>query len=93
MSHYYIYYRVASEQVMEAHAAVKQIQFEIATQFGVDGRLLKKWNEPLLWMEVYENVSSPETFEQAVRNAEAKVDLARFLAGDGQRHWERFEDN
>jgi hypothetical protein len=56
MFHYYVYYRVDPRREAEAGAAVKQLQFEIETETGVQGRLLRSRDEPLLWMEVYEDV-------------------------------------
>ncbi|MDP1680393.1 MAG: DUF4936 family protein [Burkholderiales bacterium] len=90
MFHYYIYYRVAPEQLLEADAAVKQIQYEMEAHFSVAGRLLKKRDEPLLWMEIYENVPSSAEFETALKLAEDKAGIIRFVRGDGQRHLECF---
>jgi len=90
MLHYYIYYRVDAAHTLEASAAVKQIQYEIEAHFSVAGRLLKKRNEPLLWMEIYENVPSSEAFEAVLKTAEVKADIMRFVQGDGQRHVECF---
>jgi len=90
MFHYYIYYRVDPERLLEADAAVKQIQYELETHFSVAGRLLKKRDEPLLWMEIYEDVPSSAEFEAALKLAEDKAGIMRFVFGDGQRHLECF---
>lgn len=90
MFHYYIYYRVSAAHSLEASAAVKQIQYEIEAHFSIAGRLLKKREEPLLWMEIYENVPSSEAFEAALKSAESKAEIMRFVAGDGLRHVECF---
>jgi len=90
MFHYYIYYRVDPELLLEADAAVKQIQYELEAHFSVAGRLLKKRDEPLLWMEIYENVPSSTEFEAALQVAENKAGITRFVRGDGQRHLECF---
>lgn len=91
MLNYYIYYRVDPGRLLEADAAVKQIQFELETQLGIAGRLLKKRDEPLLWMEIYENIASDEAFEAALKKAELKAKIMDFVQGDGQRHLECFQ--
>ena len=90
MFHYYIYYRVNPAHLLEADAAVKQIQYEIEAQFSVAGRLLKKREEPLLWMEIYENVAASAAFEAALNIAEDKAGILNFVREDDQRHLECF---
>ena len=90
MFHYYVYYRVDPAHLLEADAAVQQIQLTIASHFGVTGRLLKKRDEPLLWMEIYENVTASEAFEIALKQAEQQSGILTFVRGDGQRHLECF---
>lgn len=90
MFHYFLYYRVDPERTLEADAAVRQIQFDLETQFSVSGRLLKKRDEPLLWMEIYEDVSSSTEFEAALSQAEEKSGIQRYIQGDGKRHLECF---
>jgi len=75
--------------LLEADAAVQQIQYEIEAQFSVAGRLLKKRDEPLMWMEIYENVAASAAFEAALNVVENKASIMRYLA-DGQRHLECF---
>ena len=89
MLNYYIYYRVPPEHSAAAEAAVQQIQDEIATRCGITGRLLKKRDEPNLWMETYEQVSNT-AFENALALAENKAGIAALLGGDGTRHRECF---
>ena len=89
MLHYYIYYRVNPAHLLEADAAVKQIQYEIEAQFSVAGRLLRKRDEPLLWMEIYENVAASAAFKAALEVAASKAGIMRYL-NDGLRHLECF---
>ncbi|MBT9613220.1 MAG: DUF4936 family protein [Burkholderiales bacterium] len=92
MFHYYIYYQVNPERLLEADAAVKQIQYEMEAHFSIAGRLLKKRDEPMLWMEVYENVPSSTAFEAALKQVEDKTGIMQYMLGDGQRHLECFVD-
>lgn len=91
MLSYYIYYRVQPEHSTAAAAAVQHIQGEIATCCGVTGRLLKKRDEPNLWMEVYENIASSAAFEASLKQTEDQSGIAQYLAGNGRRQVECFE--
>lgn len=88
MNHYYIYYRVGEKNAAEAETLVRSMQARLACRSGVAGRLLKKRNEPDLWMEVYEGVSETERFERLLGQAVDEFDLDMFL--DGARHLECF---
>ncbi len=90
MLHYYVYYRVAPDSVGEAEAATEVILRTLEAEVGVSGRLLKKRDEPLLWMEVYENVPADEPFETRLAHACDRAGLAAHLSGT--RHVECFSD-
>lgn len=92
MLHYYIYYRVQPACIAQAEAAVQQIQSEIALRFGINGSLLKKRDEPNLWMEIYSGLTSGAGFETALKQAEDKAGIAALLRDDGARHVECFQD-
>lgn len=85
---YYIYYRVSEKEAGEAETLVRSMQARLACRSGVAGRLLKKRDEPGLWMEVYEGVVEPARFERLLDQAVDEFDLAMFL--DGTRHSECF---
>jgi hypothetical protein len=53
MRHYYIYYRIVPDQADTIAAAIQVIQQQLETSLGIRGRLLKKRDEPNLWMEIY----------------------------------------
>lgn len=81
MNHYYIYYRVSEKNAAEAELLVRAMQARLACRSGVAGRLLKKRDEPGLWMEVYEGVSEPRGFERLLDQAVDEFDLAMFVEG------------
>ena len=91
MYHYYVYYRVNPERTLEADAAARQVQFEVEAELGTQGRVLSKRDEPLLWMEIYENVASAADFEAALERAVAKSGGLQCLAAGERRHMECFE--
>lgn len=92
MRHYYVYYRIDPEHTEAARAAVRHIFTTIQKCANVTGRILKKPDEPNLWMEIYENVTATAVFESALREAETQTGILRYLADEGRRHMECFEN-
>ena len=88
MHHYYIYYRVAAKDTTEAELLIRSMQARLACRSGISGRLLKKRDEPGLWMEVYEDIAEPQGFERLLNQAVDEFDIALFA--DGPRHLECF---
>ena len=87
---YYIYFRVAEQQVEILETRISAMQTELRQTTGVSGRLMKKHGEPLLWMEVYENVSDAGKFEQALAAAVEKFKLVECLQVGSTRKIECF---
>jgi hypothetical protein len=87
---YYIYYRVAHPA--RAHALVRDLQAELKRQTGIDGRLLKKRDEPGTWMEIYEGVEDAPAFERSLAAAIDGTKFAAVLAAGGSRRLECYED-
>ena len=88
---YYIYYRVA--QPAQAHKLVRQIQSALKNETGIDGRLLRKRNDPATWMEIYERVGDADQFEQCLAAALQTMNFAAVLVSGSVRHMECFEDS
>lgn len=83
---YYIYYRVDPDKTDACEPKVRELLAAVKDATGVSGRLLKKRNEPLLWMEIYENVSDAEQFELELSGAVVKLGVQAFLQpGSGRR--------
>ena len=87
----FIYYRVLPDHVTEASRAARSTVEQIRARTGVDGQLMTKVNEPLLWMEVYENIGDEAAFLSAMRECVAQSDLCRWLQGEQQRQTEIFQ--
>lgn len=79
MNHYYIYYRVSSRNETDAETAVRSMQARLACRSGISGQLLKKTDDPSLWMEIYEQVAHPDRFERLLKQAVDEFDLDMFL--------------
>ncbi len=87
---YYIYYRVDAAKTGACSVAVEFLFDAILRETGIEGRVLKKRNEPLLWMEIYENVEDDAKFEWALAEAAAASGIARLLQDGSSRHIECF---
>ena len=88
---YYIYYRVA--QPAQAQTLVRHIHAALKARTGIDGRLLRKRDDPSTWMEIYEGVSEIDAFEQCLAAAVQAANFAGVLVTGGERHMECFEDS
>lgn len=88
--HYYIYYRIAAPHAAVARGVIEAVLRALEDRLGIVGRLLQGADEPLLWMEVYENVLDPERFEAALGDLLGARRFAAFLAPGTGRRIERF---
>lgn len=92
MAHsYYIYYRVNGDKAAACEARIRELLIAVEKATGISGRLLKKRGEPLLWMEVYENVSDQAHFEWELADIADKLKAREFLETGTTRHCECFE--
>jgi hypothetical protein len=88
---YYVYYRVGSDQAKACEARVLELFTNLQQTTGIAGRLLKKRSEPLLWMEVYENVRDDAKFELALEQTVTQLKLGECLQEASERRIECFE--
>ena len=89
---YYIYYRVDPAQADACAAAVQKLLATMRERAGVRGRVLKKRNEPLLWMEIYEPVTDEAKFEWELAEAVAASGINALLQAGSTRHTECFAE-
>jgi hypothetical protein len=68
---YYIYYRVDAAKTGACAVAIEYLFDAMHKKTGIQGRVMKKRNEPLLWMEIYENVTDDTGFEWELAEAVA----------------------
>jgi hypothetical protein len=66
------------------------MQGALAQITGVRGRLLHRLDDQATWMEVYEDIADPMTFDQQLELTVERFGLRRLLAPGGERHVERF---
>ena len=87
----YVYYRVGAGHEAQAGAAARQIGNYLMQLMGTRFRLQTKLGEPLLWMEVYEDVPDTQAFLNAMGEYVARTNMTRWLDKDNQRHVELFQ--
>ncbi|MDE3021135.1 MAG: DUF4936 family protein [Pseudomonadota bacterium] len=61
--HYFIYYSLGARDEDEVFNLTLSLMQNILHRTGVSGRLLKKNDLANTWLEIYEGISDPETFE------------------------------
>ena len=88
---YYIYYRVNAADAQTCEARVLQLISTLKTSTSITGRLLKKRSDPLLWMEVYENVRDDAKFELELEQTAAQLKISECLQEGSTRRAECFE--
>lgn len=87
---YYIYYRVDAAQADVCARAVQELLATMHARTGVHGRMLKKRDEPLLWMEIYEAVIDDAKFEWELVEAVTALKINALLQDGSARHTECF---
>ena len=88
---YFIYYRVAPDRAESCELRVLELFSALKQSTGIAGRLLKKRSEPLLWMEVYENVRDDAKFELELEQSVTQLKLGECLHDETPRRTECFE--
>ncbi len=78
---YCVWYRVTDDDP-ETERLVRGLMSRLACRTGVAGRLMRKRDEPRLWLELYEGVVAPAAFESAMRELVAAYDVDMFLSGE-----------
>lgn len=89
---YYIYYRVDAEKAAACAVAVQKLLSDVQKRTGIQGRMLKKRNESLLWMEIYEPVTDEAKFEWELAEAVAASGISALLQEGSTRHTECFAE-
>jgi len=87
MVHYYIYYRADPSSLARVARAAADLLDSIQRRTGVRGRWMRRRDDPVTCMEVYEGIVDETAFEAAL------AELTRSWVGLGlERHLERFVD-
>jgi hypothetical protein len=84
---FYVWYRVERDD-SDTETAVRSMMARVGCRTGIRGKLMKKRDEPLLWMEIYENVPDSSSFERILAEKADEFDVGMFI--DGTRRVECF---
>lgn len=86
--HCYVWYRVRHDDA-ETETAVRAMMARLACRGRVAGQLLRRHDEPRLWLEAYQDIGAPEPFLHLMTALVAQYDLDMFT--DGARRVELFQ--
>jgi hypothetical protein len=76
---YYVYYKIAPEDVSHVRATVEDLFSLIEKRCGVRGRWMRRRDDPSTYMEVYEGVQDEAAFEALLEREGAKLGVPRKL--------------
>jgi Domain of unknown function (DUF4936) len=74
---YYVYYKVAPQQLAEVRTRVQDLFRRAKLDFDVTGRWMRRRDDPATYMEVYEGVPDEAAFEALLEREGAKFGFAR----------------
>ena len=77
MTNYYVYYRVDADRVSALRPRVEALFERIHRELGVQGRWLRRRDDPATYMEVYEGVADEAAFEALLARHTADFGLER----------------
>ena len=75
MTNYYVYYRV--QEVDSLRPEVEKLFQRIKAETRIQGRWMRRRDDPSTYMEVYEGVSDEKAFEAILERESASLRLAR----------------
>ena len=91
MAGLYIYYRVDPARQPALVAELKRIQGELAADFALSARLMRKADDPATLMEVYEALRDGDALLAALNARLTAIGFDTWLMPGSRRHVERFE--
>lgn len=78
---YCVWYRVSADGP-DTETVLRSMMARLACRTGITGRLMKKRDEPRLWMEVYQGIVDAGAFESRLAQAVDEYDVGMFVAGE-----------
>ena len=76
---YYVYYKLKPEQVEGFRRSVKELFVLVEKRHGIQGRWMRRRDDPATYMEVYEGVKDEAGFEALLEREGAKLGVQRKL--------------
>jgi hypothetical protein len=79
VTHYYVYYRIDPARLAEARSAVDELFALVARETGIQGRWMRRRDDPTTCMEVYEGVRDDQAFEALLERQSPKPGTDRHI--------------
>lgn len=89
---YYVYYKVETGSETLARERAQALVAEIRRQTGIQGRLLRRRDDPSTWMEIYKDVPAAADFAASLALAANALNFIEVLKAGSARHLEVFQD-
>ncbi len=77
MTNYYVYYRVDAARLDFFRASIEELFNVVERETGIRGRWMRRRDDPLTCMEVYEGVTDDKVFDALLDRESAKLGLER----------------
>lgn len=75
----YVYYKVAPEQVEALRSRVEALFAIVRKETGIEGRWMRRRDDPSTYMEVYEGIADEAAFEALMAREGARLGVQRRL--------------
>ena len=77
MTNYYVYYRVDAARLGSLRVEIEKLFETVQKKSGVRGRWMRRSDDPMTYMEVYEGVRDESAFEAVLERESTKLGLER----------------
>ena len=74
---YYVYYKVDAAKLSELRLSIEGLLKKINLEFKIQGRWMRRRDDPSTYMEVYEGVTDVEAFEAFMDKETRTMNLER----------------
>lgn len=77
MTNYYVYYRLELQRLSDFRHSVEKLFKKVKSETNVQGRWLRRRDDPATYMEIYEGVSDEKAFEALLERETAAFGVQR----------------
>jgi hypothetical protein len=74
---YYVYYKVDAARLPALRLSVDQLFKAVNVKFSIEGRWMRRRDDPSTYMEVYEGVTDGKAFESFLEREGARLGVPR----------------
>lgn len=74
---YYIYYKISPAELGELRPKVAALFALVSVRFGIQGRWMRRRDDPTTYMEVYEGIADEAAFEALMAREGARLGVER----------------